>query len=80
MVQHTVNPSRLPCRLGTFPHTRAKLGIWPSVFFKTCDPDVEIKDEFCYWIKQIQEVLTISAPNTLKLQTGDLHANGESSL
>lgn len=73
----TANLSQLLCHLSRFPHAGAKLGIWPSVFFKTCDPDVEIKDEFCYWIKQIQEVLTTSAPNTLKLQTGDLRANGE---
>lgn len=38
---------------------------------------MEIKDELCYWIKQIQEALTVSAPNTLKLQKADQRVNGE---
>lgn len=72
---NTVNLSWLSCHLSTFPHFVAKLGIWPSVFFKPCDPDVEIKKELCYRIKQIQEALAVSASNTLKLQQVDQHGN-----
>lgn len=41
---------------------------------------MEIKKELCYWIKQIQEALTVSAPNTLKLQKAAQHVNGKNSL
>lgn len=77
---NTVNLSWLPCHLSRFPHIVAKLGIWPSVFFKPCDPDVEIKKELCYRIKQIQEALAVSASNTLKLQQEDQHGNSKNSL
>lgn len=77
---NTVNLSWHSCHLSRFPHVVAKLGIWPSVFFKPCDPDVEIKKELCYRIKQIQEALAVSASDTLKLQQADQHGNGKNSL
>lgn len=44
--------SDFSCLLSRFPHCVAKLGIWPSVFFKPCDPDV--------WIKKRRDVIGLS--------------------